>query len=77
MTLKSAEQAAFDEFIMRFDDSITPPTAALLARELDVNFDPEDRYVSYVDRAEFLHAVAQELNVVIYEVDDAGYYPDR
>lgn len=42
MTLKSAEQAAFDEFIMRFDDLITLPTAALLAQELGVNFDPQD-----------------------------------
>lgn len=42
MTLKSAEQAAFDEFLMRFDDSITLPTAALLAWELGVNFDPRN-----------------------------------
>lgn len=40
--MKSPEQFAFDEFIFRFDDSITIPTAERLAREIGVEFDPLD-----------------------------------
>lgn len=40
--MKSAEQFAFDEFIFRFDDSITLDVAAKLAEQIGVNFDPQD-----------------------------------
>lgn len=40
MTLHSAEQAAFDEFIFRFDTEITVDTARVLAQEIGVTFDP-------------------------------------
>jgi hypothetical protein len=40
MTLHSPEQAAFDEFVMRFDDDIPIPLAQALADAIGVNFDP-------------------------------------
>lgn len=39
---KTAEQHAFDEFIFRFDTEITLPTAALLAKEIGVDFEPDN-----------------------------------
>jgi hypothetical protein len=42
MTLKDTKKAAFDEFIMRFDDDITIDVAARLAEQLGVAYDPTD-----------------------------------
>lgn len=42
MTLKSAEQFAFDEFIFRFDEDIPMPLAQALADALGLNFDPRN-----------------------------------
>jgi hypothetical protein len=42
LKLKDPAQAAFDEFVFRFDTELTVPTARIVAKELGVDFDPEN-----------------------------------